>query len=195
MGCGMTFRAAAARAAQTALTLLLALGPLDRASAQTAPDRPPDTVGSYVLLGLSKIDVSNSLQIATGSIGVNQSGGTLQGNNTVQLNQQDGVVAASTVHLTQPSTCAALFGGSGSSGNGQCATVRPIPAPQPPLVPDLASSDVCRLPSPFPSCSSNAVTVDAGTVLTLPAGTYGDLTVNGGTLMLAGASTPSATST
>jgi hypothetical protein len=117
---------------------------------------------------------------------VNQSGGTLQGNNTIGLNQQDGVVAASTVHLTQPSTCAALFGGSGSNGSGQCGPVQPIPAPQPPLVPDLANSDTCRLPSPFPNCSSEAVTVDAGTVRTLAPGSYGDLTVNGGTLMLEG---------
>src|SRR5262249_17948951 len=52
---------------------------------------------------------------------------------------------------------------------------------------DLASSDICSLPNPFPSCASNnPVTVDAGTVRTLAAGTYGDLTINGGTLMLAG---------
>jgi hypothetical protein len=168
---------------QAALALLLVPG----AGAQTPPDRPPNTADAYVLLGLTKIDVSASIQIATGSIGVNESGGTLQGNGAVQLNQQDGVIAASTVHLTQSSTCAALFADPlNSNGNGQCSTVQPIPAPQPPLVPDLATSDVCSLPNPFPSCSSNSMTVDAGTVTTLPADTYGDLTVNGGTLMLTG---------
>jgi hypothetical protein len=153
-----------ALAFHTVLALIaLGLGGLDQAAAQT-PDRPPNTADAYVLLGLTKIDVSNSIQFDTGSIGVNQSGGTLQGNNTIGLNQQDGVIAASTVHLTQPSTCTALFGGSGSNGSGQCGPVQPIPAPQPPLVPDLANSDIRRLPSPFPNCSSEAVTVDAGTV-------------------------------
>src|SRR4029077_3610161 len=81
---------ALARVSQTVLALLaLGLGGLDLATAQTPPDSPPDTVDAYVLLGLSKIDVSNSIQFTTGSIGVNQSGGTLQGNNTVELNQQD----------------------------------------------------------------------------------------------------------
>jgi hypothetical protein len=91
---------------RTVFALLLITG---RASAQAPPVRPPSTPDAYVLLGLSKIDVSNSIQITTGSIGVNQGGGTLQGNNVVTLNQQDGVVAASTVRLNQPSTCAALF--------------------------------------------------------------------------------------
>jgi len=76
---------------------------------------------------------ANSIQITTGSIRVNQGGGTLQGNNVVTLNQEDGVVAASTVRLTQPSTCAALFANSGN-GAGQCQPVQPIPAPQPPGV-------------------------------------------------------------
>ena len=118
---------------RTVFALLLITG---RASAQAPPVRPPSTPDAYVLLGLSKIDVSNSIQITTGSIGVNQGGGTLQGNNVVTLNQQDGVVAASTVRLTQPSTCAALFANSGN-GAGQCQAVQPIPAPQPPLVSDL----------------------------------------------------------
>src|SRR4029453_7947644 len=101
---------AGARVSQAVSALLLGvLEPVGPAAAQTPPDRPPNTPDAYVLLGLSKIDVSNPIQIVTGSIGVNQSNGTLQGNNTVQLNLQDGVIAASTARLTQPSTCAALF--------------------------------------------------------------------------------------
>ena len=86
------------------------------------------------------------------------------------------------MRLNQPSTCAAFFFANSGNGSGQCTPVRPIPSPQPPLVPDLKNSDICRLPSRFPTCSSEAVTVDAGTVRTLDPGTYGNLTVNGGTL-------------
>src|SRR5262249_6388326 len=155
---------ALARVSPTVIALwALGLGGLDLAVAQTPPARPPNTVDAYVLLGLSKIDVSSSIQFTTGSIGVNQSGGPLTGNRAVQLNQQDGVVAASTVTMNQPSTCAALFADSGN-GSGQCSPVQPIPSPQPPLVPDVQNSDICRLPSPFPTCSSQNVTVDAGTV-------------------------------
>jgi hypothetical protein len=49
--------------------IALGLAGLDRAAAQTAPDRPPNTADAYVLLGLTKIDVSNSIQFDTGSIG------------------------------------------------------------------------------------------------------------------------------
>jgi hypothetical protein len=116
---------------------------------------------------------------------VNENGGKLQGNNSVGLNQMDGVIAATKVTLTQPSTCAAIFAHSGS-GSGQCANVEHLQPPQPPLVPDLEHSAVCVLPSPFPKCSSNAVTVNAGDVRMLAAGTYGDLTINGGSLVLQG---------
>ena len=84
-----------------ATCMLLALlspvpGARGSAGAQTLPDRPPNTPEAYVILGLTRIDVSNSISLATGSIGVNRDAGQLQGNNTVTVNQQDGVIAAST---------------------------------------------------------------------------------------------------
>src|SRR5262249_56062401 len=94
-----------------------------------------------------------------------------------------------------PSACtAAAFFADTIPGNAadQCGTVQSqeIPAGQPPLVPDVESSPICDLPeqfSKFPKCDDSApVTVDAGTEQSLPPGTYGDLTVNGGTLQLTG---------
>src|SRR4029453_12764903 len=97
--------------------------------------------------------------------------------------------------LLEPSQCtAAAFFANTIPGNAaeQCGAARSqdIPAGQPPLVRDLESSVVCELPdqfSKFPKCDdSNPVTVEAGTELALPPGTYGDLTVDGGTLRLEG---------
>ena len=167
------------------------------AGAQGPPVRPPDVPDAYALLALSKMNVSGPVSLQTGSVGVNENNGQLNADKNVplELNAQDGVIAARKASLLNPSPCtSAAFFANTIPGNAadQCGTVQSqgIPAGQPPLVPNVKSSPVCRLPeqfSTFPKCDASApVTVNAGPEVPLPPGTYGDLTVNGGTLRLEG---------
>jgi hypothetical protein len=169
-----TWRRRAAWAAGMACVALVA-------GATPARAQPPQTPESYLLLGLSRIDVSNSISAVSGSIGVNdKSPGKLTGNGRVDF--AGGVIAADKVTLPQGSMCQALFADQ-ASGSGLCATPEPVSLP---LVPNLTATDVCRLPKPFPSCNSaKPVTVTAGDTRLLAPGTYGDLTV-AGTLQLQG---------
>src|SRR6516164_4349467 len=107
----------------------------------------------------------------------------------------DVLIASHKAGLIEPSMCtAAAFFATTIPGTSSdtCGTVQSqgIPEGQPPLVPDVLSSAIWDLPaefSEFPECdASAAVTVDAGTDQLLPSGTYGDLTINGGTLRLEG---------
>src|SRR5262245_19885320 len=170
-----TRRTGLSGAVPLAVVLLVVSGTSARAQG------PPDTPESYVILGISKVDVSNSISGVSGSIGVNKSGGTLTGNGRVDF--ANGVVAGDNVTLNQPSMCQALFANQ-ANGSGLCATRRPVSLP---LVPNLKGTDVCGLPDPFPACnSSNPVNVTGETRLLAP-GVYGDLTVgDGGTVQLAG---------
>ncbi len=163
-------------AARIAFLLLLASGTPTRAQG------PPDTPESYLILGLSKVDVSNSISGLSGSIGVNKSGGTLTGNGRVDF--ADGIIAGDNVSLNQPSMCQALFANH-ASGSGLCAQLQPVSLP---LVPNLKGTDVCALPNPFPACNSARPPVTVtGETRQLEPGVYGDLTVgDGGTVQLAG---------
>jgi hypothetical protein len=161
------------------------------AGAQTAPPNPPKVPEQYVLLAMSMLDVSGPITLTTGSVGVNDTNGELIATPIapLALNTQDGVIAGNKVRLEQPSTCAALFSNISQGAVRECGTVQnqDIPDPQPPLVTDLDAAAICQRPDPFPDCdSTNDVTVDAGSSTTLKPGVYGDLTVDGGVLVLEG---------
>src|SRR5262245_19897952 len=106
--------------------------------AQNAPPSPPGVPEDYVLLAMSKLDVSGPIGFATGSVGVNDTNGQLITTPIapLALNTQDGVIAANKVRLEQPSTCAALFANNSQGAVRACGTVptQDIPEPQPPLV-------------------------------------------------------------
>ena len=161
------------------------------ASGQNAPPNPPVVPEQYVLLAMSTLNVSAPIAFVTGSVGVNDTNGELITTPIapLALNTQDGVIAANKVRLEQPSTCAALFSNISQGAVRECGTVQNqnISHPQPPLVTNLDAAAICQRPDPFPECDSEKdVTVDAGTSTTLAPGVYGDLTVNGGTLVLEG---------
>jgi hypothetical protein len=159
--------------------------------AQNPPASPPGVPEEYVLLAVSKLHVSGPIGLATGSVGMNGTNGELITTPIapLALNMQDGVIAANKVRLEQPSTCAALFANISQGAVHECATGQrqDIPEPQPPLVTHLDAASICERPDHFPDCNSEKdVTVDADTPTTLPPGVYGDLTVDGGTLVLEG---------
>jgi hypothetical protein len=154
---------------------------------------PPTDPTAYALLAFDKMEVSRPISLQTGSVGVNDKGGQLDAPLEVplELNAQDGVIAASNVDLETPSTCAALFANTTPGAQKGCGTVQSpqeFPEGQPPLIPHLRSDPICALPDPFPLCDRDRpIDVNAGSELPpLPPDTYGDLTVNGGTLRLQG---------
>src|SRR5262249_9265978 len=168
------------------------------AGTQGSPVGPPNTTDAYALLALSKMHVSGSISLLTGSLGVNEKEGELNvdGAVPVQLNTGDGVIASHKASLLEPSMCtsAAFFANTITGGSSDlCGAVQSqgIPEGQPPLVADVESSPVCDLPadiSKFPKCDeSEPITVNpASQPTTLRSGTYGALTINGGTLELLG---------
>src|SRR5262249_46494935 len=162
------------------------------AGGQNAPPNPPVVPEQYVLLAMSTLNVSAPIAFVTGSVGVNDTNGQLITTPIapLALNTQDAVIAADKVRLEQPSMCAALFTNNSQGAVHACGSTvhaQGIPEPQPPLVTNLHAAVICERPDPFPDCDSNRdVTVDAGTSTTLAPGVYGDLTVDGGTLVLEG---------
>jgi len=123
---------------------------------------------AYAILALDKLHVSAPIELLTGSMGANDSNGELLAdtNSPLQLNAQEGVIAANKVRLQQPSTCAALFANIPQGAVQECGAVpsQDIPKPQPPLIRDLVSSAICDPPDALRECTPSArVTVGAGT--------------------------------
>jgi hypothetical protein len=122
------------------------------AGAQNPPASPPGVPEDYVLLAVSKLNVSGPIGLATGSVGVNDTNGELTTTPIapLALNTQDGVIAGNKVRLEQPSTCAALFSNLSQGAVRECGTVQnqDIPDPQPPLVTDLDAAAMCQRPDP-----------------------------------------------
>src|SRR5262245_3485668 len=77
------------------------------AGTQGSPVGPPDAVDAYALLALSKMHVSGSVSLLTGSLGVNENDGELEVDSEVpvQLNTGDGVIASHKASLFEPSVC------------------------------------------------------------------------------------------
>jgi hypothetical protein len=71
------------------------------ASTQTAPANPPVAPEQYVLLAMSKLNISGTITLTTGSVGVNDTNGQLITTPIapLTLNMQDGVIAANKVRL------------------------------------------------------------------------------------------------
>src|SRR5262245_4089969 len=152
-----------------------------------AQNAPPSVPEAYVLLAMSKLNVSGPIGFATGSVGVNDTNpGQLITTPIapLALNTLDGVIAADKVRLEQPSTCAALFANIPQGPVQECGPTVPaenIRDPQPPLVSHLDASAICARPDPFPECDpQNDVTVGPGTPTELRPGVYGNLTVDRG---------------
>ena len=123
-----------------------------------------------------------SINFTSGSIGANGTNGSISGNGAVGLDPATGVIAAVTTDLHQPSTCSSVFA---NNGAGECADAPRLPLEQTQLVADPRAA--CGFPTQFPSCDQNRdVTVGSGETVELQPGTYGDVTVSGGTLTLAG---------
>jgi hypothetical protein len=84
-------------------------------------------------------------------------------------------VAAGTVHLDPNTTCQQLFANGGTTAPG-CQNGQAFTSP----FADLGAA--CGFPSPFPACNPGAagVLVPHGQTVSLPAGTYGAVKVEGG---------------
>jgi hypothetical protein len=149
------------------LTVALLAGLAGSAGAQ-----PSSTLTDYVLFA-EELLKPNALLVPCGSIGVNSTAGLLRQTNGITLTTGDCV--ANTARMD----------GLGSIGGDLFAnfTVNPQKPPlaftPPVLTGSLATN--CGFPGSFPVCDLfTPVTVDAGTTLSLPPGTYGHLTVKGG---------------
>jgi hypothetical protein len=150
-----------------ALGLVMLLGAAGRVHAQ-----PSATLTDYVLFA-EELMKPNALLVPCGSIGVNAATGQLRQTNGITLTNGDCV--ANTARMD----------GLGSIGGNFYANVflnpqeAPISFLPPVLTGSLATN--CGFPGSFPVCDLFApITVPAGTTVSLPPGTYGHLTVQGG---------------
>jgi hypothetical protein len=151
-----------------------------------AQEAPPDTLTDYVFLALKRLDVLGPVRLDSGSVGVNETGKGQDHRITVDqpllLDPVTGVIAADRTDLNQPSTCATVFANSGTGDCVGAGGVQPLEVTQ--LVADPLAA--CGYPDNFPACGKEDMTIGEDETLTLPEGTYGDVTVSSGTLILSG---------
>lgn len=150
------------------LVAIVALGVLaGRVQAQ-----PSSNLDDYVLFA-EELLKPNAVLVPCGDIGVNAATGLLKQTNGITLTS--GNCAANTARMD----------GLGSIGGDLFAnfTVNAVEPPlafTPPILTGSLASN-CGFPGAFPVCDlAQPVTVDAGMTLSLPPGTYGNVTVKGG---------------
>ena len=127
-------------------------------------------IADYALLARDAIRATR-LTVQNGHVGVTV--GSLSTRNG--LSAATGTVAAPTVHLDPDAVCGTLFANGGTMAPG-CQNPQPFVSP----FADIGAA--CGFPTPFPACNPNAPTVLVahGQTLSLPAGVYGAVKVEGG---------------
>jgi len=132
--------------------------------------QPSNNLSDYVLFA-EQLMKPRGLLVPCGSIGVNSATGLLRENKGITV---AGDCVANTARMDGIGSCGQLFAN---------VTVNPTQIPTP-FTPPVLTGDIatnCGFPGSFPSCDlSQPVVVDAGTTLSLPPGTYGDVIVKGG---------------
>jgi len=138
--------------------------------AGAAAAQPSSTLTDYVLFAEDWLKVKEVL-VPCGDIGVNTSASFLKTSRGITVTTGDCV--GNLVRSDGLGSCVQLFANTAIN-----PFQPPIPFTPPVLSGDLATN--CGFPVAFPACDPfNPVTVPAGTVMALPPGTYGSLTVEG----------------